>query len=74
MKKITLNVMNLNYHGRNHAECADPAYLEYLIFLIIVKFLYVLISLSPDSPSRVIIKYPFAQNFTTENDYFYVLC
>ena len=58
MKKITLNVMNLTSHGNDHAEHAVPEYPESLIFFIIAKFLYVLISLVPDSPSRAIAKDP----------------
>ena len=75
MKKITLNVMNIPYHGRNHAERAVPEYPESLIILfIIVKLLYVLISQVPNSPSHAIIMDPFTRNFTTVNTYFYVIC
>ena len=35
MKKITLNVMKLISHGRNHAERAVPEYQEYLIIIIL---------------------------------------
>ena len=52
MKKIVLNVMNLHSHGPNYTERAVPEYPESVIILfIITKFIYVLISLIPNSPS-----------------------
>ena len=74
MKKITLNVMNLTSHGHGHDERAVPEYPESLIIFIIAKFLYVLISLVPASPSCAIAKDPSAQHFTTVKNYLYVLC
>ena len=65
MKKITLNVMNLTSHVRDYAERAVPEYTEYIIILFIIeKFLYVLIYLVPNYPSRAIVKDPFARYFT----------
>ena len=43
------------------------------ILFIIARFLYVLISQVPESPSRAIIMDPFTRRFTTINTYFCVL-
>ena len=73
--KITFNVMNLTSHGRDHAERSVPSYPESLIVLfIILKFIYVLISLVPNSLSFAIVKDPFARHFKSVNNYFYILC
>ena len=74
MKKITLNLMNLTSHVRDHAERAVPEYPEYLIIIIIItEFLYVLISLVPGFPSRAILKDTYTQHFTNVNIYFYII-
>ena len=67
--------MNLPSHGRGHAECAVPESTEYIIILsIIAKFIYVIISLVPNFPSRAIVKDKFTRHFMTVHTYFYVLC
>ena len=38
------------------------------------KFIFVMISQVPKSPSRTIVTDPFPRSFTTINNYFYVLC
>ena len=68
MKKITLNVINLPSHCRDHSERAVLTYPTSIIILfIIAKFLYVLISQFPNSPSWAILKYTFTRYFNTLN-------
>ena len=73
MKKNTPNVINLTPHSRDHAEGAVPAYTESIIILfIIAEFLYVLISLVPNSPSCAIVTDTLPRHFMIVNTDFYI--